>query len=337
MLVEEVWAEIAGSGYGLVDRMSLSTEAAPARHARAKLPRKPARRGPLLWAYLLPIAIIHALALLACLPWLFSWTGLVAMILGVHVFGNLGINLGYHRLLTHRSFAVPKWLEYTLTIFALCCMQDTPTRWVATHRLHHNHSDQDEDPHSPLLDFVWGHVGWLFRKNPSVHDIGVYQKYARDLLNDPFYFFLEKRPIWAGYIYLLHAVAFFLVGFVAGRLIDGTWAAGLQFGLSLLVWGVLVRTVAVWHITWSVNSLTHRFGYRNYQTDENSRNNWLVALVSAGEGWHNNHHEDPASASVQHRWWELDISYYTIRVLEFAGIATKVVRPRYARRNAREQ
>jgi fatty-acid desaturase len=334
MLVEEVWAEIAGSGYGLVDRMSLSTEAAPTRLAGAKLGTKSARRGPLLWAYLLPIAIIHALALLACLPWLFSWTGLVALILGVHVFGNLGINLGYHRLLTHRSFAVPKWLEYTLTIFALCCMQDTPTRWVATHRLHHNHSDQDEDPHSPLMDFVWGHVGWLFRKNPSVHDIGVYQKYARDLLNDPFYFFLEKRPIWAGYIYLLHAVAFFLVGLVSGKLISGTWAAGLQFGLSLLVWGVLVRTVAVWHITWSVNSLTHTFGYRNYQTDENSRNNWLVALVSAGEGWHNNHHEDPASASVQHRWWEFDISYYTIRALEFIGIATKVVRPRHARRRS---
>lgn len=313
----------------------MTTEAPPRPLVGAKSSAKPARRGAILWAYVLPIAVIHTLALLAFLPWLFSWTGLIVMILGVHVFGNLGINLGYHRLLTHRSFAVPKWLEYTLTTFALCCMQDTPTRWVATHRLHHNHSDQDEDPHSPLSDFVWGHVGWLFRKNPSVHDIGVYQKYARDLLNDPFYFFLEKRPIWAGYIYLLHAAAFFVVGLIAGRLLSGTWAAGLQFGSSLLVWGVLVRTVAVWHITWSVNSLTHTFGYRNYQTDENSRNNWLVALVSAGEGWHNNHHEDPASASVQHRWWEFDISYYTIRTLEFMGLATKVVSPRHARRQSR--
>jgi fatty-acid desaturase len=288
-------------------------------------------RGPILWVYLLPISVIHGLALLALMPWLFSWAGLVLMIVGVHVYGNLGINLGYHRLLTHRSFAVPKWLEYTLTIFALCCMQDTPVRWVATHRLHHNHSDEEGDPHSPLSDFVWGHIGWLFRKNPSVHDIAVYQKYARDLLANPFYLFLEKRPYWAGIVYLLHAALYFAVGLVAGRLTGGTWSAGWQFGLSLLMWGVIVRTVAVWHITWSVNSLTHTFGYRNYSTTENSRNNWLVALVSAGEGWHNNHHHDPASASVQHRWWEFDISYYTIRALEQVGLATRVIAPRHLR------
>jgi fatty-acid desaturase len=293
--------------------------------------RERTARGPILWVYLLPISVIHGLALLALMPWLFSWAGVVLMIVGVHVYGNLGINLGYHRLLTHRSFAVPKWLEYTLTVFALCCMQDTPVRWVATHRLHHNHSDEEGDPHSPLSDFVWGHIGWLFRKNPNVHDIAVYQKYARDLLADPFYMFLEKRPYWAGIVYLLHAGIYFAAGLFLGRLLSGTWSAGLQFGLSLLMWGVVVRTVAVWHITWSVNSLTHTFGYRNYSTEENSRNNWLVALVSAGEGWHNNHHHDPASASVQHRWWEFDISYYTIRALERVGLATRVIAPRHLR------
>ena len=293
------------------------------------------QRGAILWAYLIPIVTLHLLAFLALVPWLFSWTGLVAMIIGVHVYGNLGINLCYHRLLTHRSFAVPKWLEYTLATVALCCMQDTPTRWVATHRLHHNHSDEEGDPHSPLDDFVWSHIGWLFRKNPGVHDISVYQKYARDLLNDPFYFFLEKRPVWGGIVYLLHALAYFLIGLFAGRLISGNGSAGLQLGLSLLVWGVIVRTVAVWHITWSVNSLTHTFGYRNYSTGENSRNNWLVALVSAGEGWHNNHHHDPASASVQHRWWEFDITYYTIWAMEMVGLAKKVVPPRQLRREER--
>jgi fatty-acid desaturase len=304
--------------------------------ASAVCEREPAsrssRRGKILWAYLIPIALVHLLALLAFVPWLFSWSGLVALVLGVHVFGNLGINLGYHRLLTHRSFCVPRWFEYMLTVFALCCMQDTPARWVATHRLHHNHSDEEGDPHSPLHDFVWAHIGWLFRKCPAVHDIAVYQKFARDLLADPFYMTLEKRPILAGVIYLVHAVLFFLGGLLAGLLSGNTLAAAVQFGLSLLVWGVILRTVAVWHITWSVNSLTHRFGYRNYATGENSRNNWFVALFSAGEGWHNNHHADPASASVQRHWWEVDITYYTIRLLEWLGIATRVVAPRSERR-----
>ncbi|QDU29709.1 Fatty acid desaturase [Anatilimnocola aggregata] len=292
-------------------------------------------RGAILWAYLVPIFTLHLLAILAVAPWLFSWAGVVALLVGIHVYGNLGINLCYHRLLTHRSFAVPKWLEYTLATFALCCMQDTPTRWVATHRLHHNHSDEEGDPHSPLDDFVWSHIGWLFRKSPAVHDIAVYQKYARDLLSDPFYFFLEKRPYWVGIVYFAHAAVYFLAGLVAGRWYSGDWPAGLQLGASLVVWGVIVRTVAVWHITWSVNSLTHTFGYRNYATSENSRNNWLVALVSAGEGWHNNHHQDPASASVQHRWWEFDLTYYTIQALAALGLASRVTPPRHIRREER--
>ena len=315
--------------------MSLATR----QRSRKSAPRVTANRSaaPILWVYLLPIVAIHALALLALVPWLFSWTGLVVMLLGIHVFGNMGINLGYHRLLTHRSFQAPKWLEYCFTLSALCCMQDTPTRWVATHRLHHNHADEPDDPHSPVLDgFVWSHMGWLFRRTTGVHDIGVYQKYARDLLADPFYMYLEKRPIWVGWIYLGHAALFFLVGLVAGRWWNGDWAHGLQFGASLFVWGVMVRTVAVWHITWSVNSLTHLFGYRTFATEENSRNNWLVALVSAGEGWHNNHHWDPASASVQHRWWEFDATYYTIRLMERIGLAHDVVAPRTARQAQRE-
>jgi len=109
----------------------------------------------------------------------------------------------------------------------------------------------------------------------------------------------------------------------------------VQFGASLLVWGVIVRTVVVWHITWSVNSITHLFGYRNYETGENSRNNWLVALLTVGEGWHNNHHEDPASASVQHRWWEIDITYYEIKLLEKLGLAWNVIPPKFKRRAMR--
>ena len=137
---------------------------------------------------------------------------------------------------------------------------------------------------------------------------------------------LEKGFLWV-WIYLAHAFLFFLVGFVLGWAMDGTAMAGVQFGLSLFVWGVLVRTVVVWHITWSVNSLSHMFGYSNYKTSDESRNNWLVALMTVGEGWHNNHHHDPSSASNQHRWWEMDVTWWEIMMLEKIGLAKKVKRP----------
>lgn len=285
-------------------------------------------RGRILWPYAIALGLTHLMALAAVVPWLFSWTGLIVMILGVHVFGQ-GINLCYHRILTHRSAQLPKWLEYFFVVIALCCLEDTPGRWVATHRFHHNYSDEQPDPHSPLVTFFWSHVGWLLVGNTAAHSAAAYQKWAPDILRDPFYMKLEKTLLWV-WVYVAHAVLFFLVGFTIG------WATtsplhGLQFGLSLLVWGVLVRTVVVWHITWSVNSLTHLFGYRNYETDENSRNNWLVALLTVGEGWHNNHHHDPASSSNQHRWWEIDITYYEIKLLEKLGLAKKVIAPKHIR------
>jgi fatty-acid desaturase len=293
----------------------------------------PRVRRPILWAYAIPIALMHLLACLAFVPWLFTWTGAVVMLIGVHVFGQ-AINLYYHRMLSHRSFRVPRWLERMFAILALCCLQDTPARWVATHRLHHNHSDEEPDPHTPLVSFFWAHVGWLLVRNPGTHNLAVYHKYARDILSDPFYMRLEKNPWLPFAVYVAHAVLYFAAGWAAGWWWTGQWLPAVQFGASLLVWGVIVRTVVVWHITWSVNSLTHLWGYRNYDTGEGSRNNWLVSLLSVGEGWHNNHHADPASASVQHRWWELDISYWQIRLLERLGLAWDVRQPRHRRRRA---
>ena len=290
--------------------------------------------GRIHWVYASPILVIHALALLAVVPALFSWTGLVVGVLGVHVFGQ-AINVCYHRQLTHRSFRTPKWLERLFVLVALCCLQDTPGKWVATHRLHHRHSDERPDPHSPLVSFFWAHVGWLMVKNPATASMATYQRYAKDVLGDRFYMTLEKRPELVFVVYLLHAVGFFAVGFGIGCWTGGL-SGGLWFGASLLVWGVFVRTVLVWHITWSVNSLTHLWGYRNYDTNENSRNSWLVALLTVGEGWHNNHHADQASASNQHRWWELDVSYWQIRMLAWVGLARDVVEPRHVREARRK-
>ncbi len=288
------------------------------------------------WEYAIPVTIIHLLALLVCVPWLFSWAGVAAMLIGVIVFGQLGIPVCYHRQLTHRSFRTPKWLERFFVLMALCSAQDTPAKWVAWHRMHHAHSDEQEDPHSPLVNFFWSHFAWLFYYNATTTNFSAYQKYARDILEDPFYMYLEKHRAASGCIYLAHAVVYFAVSLTAGWALYGYGMAALQLALSLFVWGVVARTVWTWHITWSVNSLSHLFGYRNYETTDQSRNNWFVAMLTGGEGWHNNHHHDQASACVQHRWWELAPNYYIIKALERVGLASHVVPTRRQRHAARE-
>jgi len=283
------------------------------------------------WEYLLPIGTVHLLALLALVPWCFSWSGVALALGGTIVFGTLGINLCYHRLLAHRSLVVPLWLERTFATLALCSLEDTPARWVANHRLHHVHSDDELDPHSPRDGVLWSHFGWLFAKAPQRRTYAFFEKYSRDVLADDYYRWLERNHYSVIWIYLASVVLFATAGLLVGRWWGGDWAVGRQLAASWVVWGVYVRTLLVWHITWSVNSLTHLFGYRTYETGEDSRNNWLVGLLAMGEGWHNNHHHDPASASVQHRWWEFDPTYWIILLLEQAGLAKNVIRPRHLR------
>lgn len=287
----------------------------------------------ILWIYAIPIIVIHVASLLAFVPYFFSWTSVIITLVSIEIYG-LGISLGYHRLLAHKSLKVPKWLEHTFAVFAACSMQDTPAKWVANHRMHHIYSDEQDDPHSPLVTFFWSHFEWLFRYNTTTRSITNLQKYARDLLEDPFYMKMEKTQIWPA-IYVAHAFLYFLVGYGIGYWNTGTHAGAFQMGNSLFVWGVLVRTVINWHITWSVNSLTHLFGYRNYQTGDNSKNNWIVGIFAVGEGWHNNHHADPASASVWHRWWEVDLTYSAILCLKWVGLATDVIEPRHKRQAAK--
>ncbi len=297
----------------------------PSAATRLNLPAAVDRRR-IVWPYALVVALYHVVAALAFLPWLFSWTGVVVAALGLYVFGSLGINLCYHRLLTHRGLVCPKWLEHAFAVLAVCCMQDTPARWVAVHRRHHEQADRRDDPHSPLVNFFWGHLGWMLVDNRDLARLGIYDRYAKDILRDPFYRRLERSIMYPG-ILLGSWALFFLGGFAAGLLIGNPLNQALQFGASLLVWGVFVRTVVVWHITWSVNSVSHLWGYRSYETEEQSRNNWLVALISNGEGWHNNHHADPRSAAHGHKWWEIDVVFATVRALEVVGLAKKVCRP----------
>ncbi len=286
-----------------------------------------ARNGRIFWPYLTVFLGFHALALLAFHPYFFSWTGVVLVFVGNYLFGSMGINVGYHRLLTHRGFTCPKWLERFFALLGVCSLQDSPGRWVAIHRMHHQRSDTQPDPHSPWVNFIWGHFGWLIVENREIATLNTFSKYAPDVFQDRFYRWLLRKNMWV-YIYIVHAVILILLGYLAGWLIYGTWEGTARFGSSILVWGVIVRTVYVWHITWAVNSAAHLWGYRNYETGERSRNNWWVALATNGEGWHNNHHADPRSAAHGHRWWELDITYLTLLLLGKIGLIKDIVKPR---------
>ena len=284
----------------------------------------PAQPRRIAWRYTIVVVVFHLGAALAFVPWFFSWTGVVLGILGLHIFGIIGTTVCYHRLLTHRAFSCPKWVEHTLAVIGLLGMQDAPARWVAVHRRHHQHADDALDPHSPVKSFWWGHIGWLLVEHPELSRYGIYERYAKDILRDHFYVFLERQ---IGWIMLASWLVFYFGGFLYVLATGGTTMEAVQFGSSLLVWGVFARIVFSWHVAWSINSVTHRYGYRNYETDEDSRNNVLVGLFSGGEGWHNNHHADPRAARFGHRWWELDAGYRVIRILELLGLATNVIRP----------
>lgn len=279
------------------------------------------------WTNAIGIGFYHVIALLCFLPYFFSWSGVLFGVVTMLVFNTLGINILYHRFLTHKGFRCHKWAEYFMAVLAVCCFQDTPARWVAVHRRHHEHSDDDYDPHSPIRSFLWAHVGWIIMDSSDLSRYEIYGRYAKDILRDPFYRRLEKQQNYLGIIFG-HWLVFFILGAVYGLLTIGTAAAATQLGFASLLWGVFFRTIIGWHITWAVNSVTHIWGYRNYETDENSRNNVIVGILASGEGWHNNHHADPRSARHGHKWWELDMTYLTIRAMGLLGIAWQIAEPR---------
>ncbi len=275
---------------------------------------------------LLGFVLIHLIAALAFVPWFFSWTGVVLLVAGIYVFGVLGISVGYHRLLTHRAFVSPRWLERVFAVIGTCCMQFSPAFWVAVHRRHHHFADEEKDPHSPIKSFLWAHFGWLLVRPPDMKPAVMTDRYARDILRDPFYAWLERHKNWIK-VAIACWVAYFAAGFLSALAMGEDVATAFQFGASLFIWGGVLRTVVVWHTTWSVNSVTHMWGYRNYSTPDDSRNNWIVGLLTGGEGWHNNHHADPSSARFGHRWWEFDPGWLTIRAMQRLGLASKVSLP----------
>jgi stearoyl-CoA desaturase (delta-9 desaturase) len=204
-------------------------------------------------------------------------------------------------------------------------VQEAPAFWVAVHRRHHQFADDEPDPHSPLISFFWAHVGWVCVEEPGDDRDALAKRHAADLLADPLYAWLHRHG-W----YLVNALVwmhFFAAGYSAALIAGETRPEALRLGASMLLWGVFIRTVIVWHLTWSVNSVTHLWGYRTYDTNDHSRNNLLIGIIANGEGWHNNHHANPASARHGHQWWELDVAYLTIRFLGAIGLAKNIVHP----------
>jgi stearoyl-CoA desaturase (delta-9 desaturase) len=252
-------------------------------------------------------------------PFAFSWSALVVCVV-VYLAAGFGVTLGYHRLLTHRSFRTPKFIEYILSVLGCLSNQGGPLQWVAVHRAHHQHADGDEDPHTPRHGFWWAHMLWWMPRNPSLDEMPQYRHYVADLAKDPVHRFLQNWH-WA----LTLALAGVLFGL--GEAWDGV-------GWSWVVWGIFVRTAVLYHTTWFVNSATHLWGYQNFPTRDRSTNLWWVAIVSLGEGWHNNHHAFPRSARHGMRWFEFDATYYLLRLMALVGLARRIQVPTQAVRRA---
>ncbi len=220
-----------------------------------------------------------------------------------------GITTGYHRLLTHRSFKTTRVFQFLLATLGVLAAQNGPLWWVSHHRHHHAHADKESDVHSPRRSFFWGHMGWLF----STKCLLIRRHLVADLER-----LVEMRLLEKYYyvVILAHAAVMYALGEVLHSAYPGAGVTGAQ----LLVWGSIVSTVFTYHAIWSANSFGHRFGSRRYPTRDDSRNNFLVSLLTLGDGWHHNHHYCPYSARHGFRWWEIDINYWILRVLEALGL-----------------
>ncbi|MEQ8791129.1 MAG: acyl-CoA desaturase [Pirellulaceae bacterium] len=257
------------------------------------------------------IVILHVGVLAA--PFTFTWEALGLVVLLHWITGGLGVCLGYHRLFTHGSFSTYRPIRWLLGVCGVLSGEGSATDWVANHRKHHALSDKEGDPHSPHDGASWSHFFWLFPAMTNEHYGSHVRRWAPDVAKD-------SVLLWIGRLQLpLH----FALG---GALLGAGWAwGGAAMGLSFLVWGMFVRLVFVLHSTWLVNSASHMWGYTNYEAGDDSRNNWFVALLTYGEGWHNNHHAYPRMANHGHRWWEIDLTFRMLRLMQRLGLAWNVV------------
>jgi stearoyl-CoA desaturase (delta-9 desaturase) len=254
------------------------------------------------WDTAVFMVLFHLGAIAA--PFMWNWKALVVTILLWWISASFGVGMGFHRLLTHRAYKVPKLLEYFITLCATLALESGAINWVVTHRIHHAHTDAPGDPHTPRDGGWWAHIGWILRGTAQRYDQEVLRRYAPDLVKDRFHVWLNK---W----YWLP-----LVALGAALLAFGGWA--------YLMWAVFFRVTFNLHATWLVNSATHMWGSRRFATRDDSKNNWWVALLTFGEGWHNNHHAHPTAARHGLAWYEIDLNWWGIRALQFLRLAKAI-------------
>ncbi len=259
-------------------------------------------RSSLNWPTTIILVLLHIGAVAAL--FFFNWKAFATAVVLYYIATGLGISMGYHRLHTHRSYNVPRWMEYFFAVCGTLTLEGGPIFWTAIHRIHHQKSDQPGDPHSPREGAWWSHVGWILVGETKHNNAKLLAKYAPDLAKDPFYLWLNDYH-WVPSVLL--AISLYVVG-----------------GLPFLLWAGFFRIVFGLHATWLVNSATHMWGGRRFATRDDSRNNWWVALISFGEGWHNNHHAHPTSARHGLAWYEFDPSWLLIKVLKTLGLAKSI-------------
>jgi stearoyl-CoA desaturase (delta-9 desaturase) len=254
------------------------------------------------WLVVIVFGLFHIGALASL--FMFSWQALCVAVVLYWVAGSLGIGMGYHRLLTHRGYKTPKPVEYFLSFCGTLAVEGGPANWVVTHRIHHRFSDQDGDPHSPRDGGWWAHMGWILVGRAQEHPPAVLRRYAPDLMRDPIQCWLNRYYMWP----------IIFLGL-------GLYALG---GWPFVTWGLCLRVVLGLHATWLVNSATHMWGSRRFATRDDSRNNWWVACLTFGEGWHNNHHAHPTSARHGLAWYEIDMNWWGISALRWLGLAKSI-------------
>jgi stearoyl-CoA desaturase (Delta-9 desaturase) len=264
-----------------------------------------------------PLAGLIVAAVLAWEYGRFGWVDL-GLLVGMYVLAMLGLTVGFHRLFTHRTFEAAKPVQFVLGVLGSMTYQGPLLEWVGRHRLHHQHSDRDGDPHSPhspCREGFWGrlrafwhaHIGWAFAPDPNA-----LERYAPDLRKSRMLRAVSALfPLWAALGLAIPA----MVGYAF---------TGWPGALTGFLWGGLVRVLLGHHATWSVNSVCHLWGTRPHDSGDESRNNLVLGVLTLGEGWHNNHHAFPTSARLGHRWWEIDPGYYVIKVLEWLRLAWNV-------------
>ncbi|MBV9972860.1 MAG: fatty acid desaturase [Candidatus Eremiobacteraeota bacterium] len=253
------------------------------------------------------LASIHIVALAAFWPGVFHWSAVAVTAVISYLTGVLGITLCYHRALTHRSLRLHKAVEYLFALFGVLALQGDPIRWVAVHRKHHAHADQEGDPHSIRLGFRWAHMEWIYRHNVALPTDEEVARYASDLCAQRFYRALRHLDVP---LQVALGIALFALG-----------------GWSWVIWGIFVRLVLAYHSTWLVNSAAHTLGYRTFRTGDRSTNCWWVALLTFGEGWHNNHHAFPFSARHGLHWFEIDMTWWHVRGLALLRLADRIKIP----------